>query len=125
MPSEVDMSAGESEADSPDPTPGVLRNWDEIPIEQQHSDWQPVGELEKEAELFTEAHEQNSREVLDVSSISTVPAGLRLPVRGAMLSAVGYPQKVAEPAMTWTNVLSATVAVSVGVVFLARSSHTS
>ncbi len=131
--SAVDTSAVESEEESPDPTPGVLRNWDEVPVE-------PVCE------------EQNSEDVVEVSSFSTVlaettqhetntkasdlpqkysfasvasplPAGVRLPVRGAMLHAVGFPQKVAEPAMTWTNILSATMALSVGVVFLARSSN--
>eukprot|EP01043_Picozoa_sp_COSAG02_P029684 COSAG02_NODE_1859_length_10614_cov_53.814075_7_plen_152_part_00 len=151
MPAAVDISAAESEAESPDPTPGVLRNWDEVPVEQPDSDWQSVDELEKQAEVQTEAQVQKSEVVLDVSSFSTVlaettqhetkasevpsnscvsvvlplPAGVRLPVRGAMLPVVGYPQKDAEPVMTWTNIMSATMAVSVGVVFLARASHSS
>ena len=148
----VDISAVES----PDPTPGVLRNWDEQPSDDASCAEHSVIKAQTPAEPQAQDHEvseiQNSGFDLDVSSVSiavtiepahheqevstqtsgpdgetsaasSLPAGVRLPLRGAALPAVGFAEKNVDSAISWTNYVSATVAISVGTIFLARSSN--
>ena len=158
MHSAVDASVVQSAVDdSPDPTPGVLRNWDEVPWEQPGRE-QSAGEQAEhatltllaraEAEAEAEAVQRElTRVSVQKSSASPVPAGLRLPARGTVLSGVGFAHKVRalhfplshsfyhtnmkspcaeqapEPAMTWTNCASAAMAVSIGAIFIAKSSR--
>ena len=137
MHSAVDASVVESAVDdSPDPTPGVLRNWDEVPWEQPDRAEQSAGEQAEhasltllaraEAEAEAEAVQRElTRVSVQKSSASPVPAGLRLPARGTVLSGVGFAHKAPEPAMTWTNCASAAMAMSIGAIFIAKSSHSS
>ena len=134
MHSAVDASVVESAVDdSPDPTPGVLRNWDEVPWEQPGRE-QSAGEQAEhatltllaraEAEAEAEAVQRElTRVSVQKSSASPVPAGLRLPARGTVLSGVGFAHKAPEPAMTWTNCASAAMAMSIGAIFIAKSSR--